>query len=119
MNPLIAKTFGGLSTQYYIRQFFFGLIFFLVTLFILHHATLFGYVSLGTYIMLILNTLLFPYARFVYESVVGYFTHNKTFFANAAVAWIIKLITMVLCWMFAIFISPIGLLYFFVRGTKS
>ncbi len=27
MHPVIAKTFGGLSVQYYVRQFLFGLIF--------------------------------------------------------------------------------------------
>jgi hypothetical protein len=39
MHPIIAKTLGGLSREYYLRQFVFGLIFPAITVFAFTHGT--------------------------------------------------------------------------------
>ena len=39
MHPVIAKTFGGLSKPYYFRQFFFGLLFSALIIFMSSHST--------------------------------------------------------------------------------
>ncbi|MGW8342467.1 hypothetical protein Xkhy_14485 [Xanthomonas axonopodis pv. khayae] len=49
MHPVIAKTFGGLSGQYYVRQFLFGLIFPALILFALSHGTTPHPVAFSTY----------------------------------------------------------------------
>lgn len=49
--------------------------------------------SFGLLIMLAINTLLYPYARFVYENVVDFITGNNVFFVNAVLMMSIKLMT--------------------------
>ncbi|CCF70495.1 MULTISPECIES: hypothetical protein [Pseudomonadota] len=118
MHPVIAKTFGGLSAQYYVRQFLFGLIFPALILFALSHGTTPHQVAFGTYALLAVNTLLYPYSRFVYESIVGYIMGGNVFFVNAVLMLFVKLMTMAICWSFAIFIAPIGLLYLYVHHSR-
>ena len=67
----------------------------------------------------ILNTLLYPYARFVYETVVGFVMGNNVFFVNAFFMLITKIMTMVLCWAGAVFIAPVGLLYLYEHHSRQ
>ena len=118
MHPVIAKTFGGLSAQYYVRQFLFGLIFPAFILFALSHGTTPHPVAFSTYAFLVVNTLLYPYARCVYESIVGYIMGGNVFFVNAILMLFVKSMTMMICWCCAIFIAPIGLLYLYVHHSQ-
>ncbi|WP_256857306.1 hypothetical protein [Xanthomonas axonopodis] len=68
--------------------------------------------------LLAVNTLLYPYSRFVYESIVGYIMGGNVFFVNAILMLFVKLMTMAICWSFAIFIAPIGLLYLYVHHSQ-
>lgn len=117
MHPVIAKTFGGLTTRYYIRQFLFG---FAVTAFVTFmsfkspHPAQFGVVAL-----IVVNTFLYPYSRFAYESVVGFIMGSNLFFLNAFVMLFVKGLTILLCWVFAVFIAPIGLLYLYVHHSRA
>lgn len=120
MHPVILKTFGGLSLQYYIRQFLFGLIFPVLILFALSsgsHLQTIGWFVSG--VMLVLNTLLYPYSRFVYESIVSYIIGSNLFFVNAFLMLAVKLMTMALCWFLAVLIAPIGLLYLYVYHSRK
>lgn len=117
MNPVIAKTFGGLSKPYYFRQFFFGLMFLAVIMFMATRST--HGVSFGAVLVAGVNTLLYPYARFVYESIVGFIVGRNTFFVNVFFMMFVKLMTMALCWAGAIFIAPIGLAYLYYHHSKN
>ncbi len=117
MHPVIAKTFGGLSTSYYFRQFFFGLLFLAFIMFMATRST--QGISFGMVFVTALNTLLYPYARFVYESIVGFIVGNNTFFVNAFFMLFVKIMTMALCWAGAIFIAPIGLAYLYYHHSKE
>ncbi|WP_168415190.1 hypothetical protein [Erwinia amylovora] len=118
---LIQKTLGGLSKQYYIRQFIFGCIFAAIIIAVavngnkLHADT--GKL-IGTVSFAVICTLLYPYSRFVYESIVGYIMGENIFFLNAFIMMFFKLITMMLCWCFSIFIAPVGMLYLYFYHTK-
>jgi hypothetical protein len=116
MHPVIAKTIGGLSASYYIRQFIFGLAFpvfiYLMTSQGKHPL------HLPMLLMLVVNTLLYPYSRFVYESVMNFIMGQNVFFVNAILMLAAKLMTMLLCWVFAIFVAPIGLAYLYYRHSK-
>lgn len=105
MHPVFAKTFGGLSKPYYFRQFFFGLLFPVFIIFIASRST--HGVSFGLLLVLAINTMLYPYARFVYESIVGFITGSNVFFVSAVLMMSVKLMTMALCWAAAIFIAPL------------
>ena len=76
----IKKTFGGLSASYYLRHLFFGAIF--TTLYVILFYSM-GDKRVLTYIVLAGNTFLYPYSRFVYESIVGFIFGKNVFFVNA------------------------------------
>lgn len=117
MHPVIEKTFGGLSVRYYFRQLIFGI---LVSAFVFYMATQGGKnIQLGTLAFIGLNTLLYPYARFVYESVVGFVMGENVFFVNAPLMLITKFITMSMCWGLSVFIAPIGLAYLYYHHSKA
>lgn len=122
MHSVIAKTFGGLTLQYYIRSFLFGLIF-PVLIFFMATArdtpATGSSVSIGEYFFFSVTTLLYPYSRFVYESVIDYITGDNVFIVNAFAMLTVKFFTMLLCWLLAIFIAPVGLLYLFIRHSRD
>jgi len=117
MQEIIKKTFGGLSNQYYLRQLFFGSL--------LAALIIYAFINGGKPIpfsmiaLLAINTFLYPYSRFVYESVVGFIMGNNVFYVNAIFMMIMKVFTMMLCWSFAIFIAPIGLAYLYYHHSKT
>ena len=117
MHPLLQKTFCGLTAQYYFRQLFFGALF--ATFFVF--MILKGGVStpISTWLFVVFSTFLYPYSRFVYESIVGFIMGDNVFFVNAIFMLIIKLFTMALCFSFAIFIAPVGLVYLYIYHTKN
>ncbi|GAA4408870.1 hypothetical protein GCM10011450_00920 [Advenella faeciporci] len=117
MHPVIAKTLGGLSLSYYIRQFIFGLIFPALFLFMQSQTT--QPTSIGMLVFLVISTLLYPYSRFVYESIIDFIMGQNVFFINTVVMLITKLITMLLCWVCAIFIAPAGLVYLYFYHSKQ
>jgi hypothetical protein len=117
MHPIILKTFGGLTSQYYFRQFFFGLGM---------AVTIYLVVGMGKHevpiamtIFMVLSTLLYPYSRFVYESVINFIVGDNMFFTSIPLMLLIKWITISMCWAFAIFIAPIGLAYLYYHHSKA
>lgn len=116
MRSLFAKTFGGLSGPVYLRHFLFGAVIAILLIAVSvsgKHTPNFGFIS-----FVLINTVLYPYARFVYESVVNYIVGNNQFYWNAIMFVIVKYFTIMLCWAFSIFIAPVGLIYLFFRGNK-
>jgi hypothetical protein len=116
VNTIIAKTFGGLSAQYYFRQFIFGLALTAFILFALSKNP--QPMPYGMYVLLAVNTLLYPYARFVYEGVIGFIMGQNTFYLNALIMLVFKVMTMAMCWSFSVFIAPIGLVYLYIYHSK-
>jgi len=85
MRSFFAKTFGGLTTSYYIRQFLFGLLFTVMIISLAANGPGGIGAKPGLIVLAIINTLLYPYSRFVYESVVGYIMGNNVFFRECTV----------------------------------
>lgn len=119
MHPVIAKTFGGLSKAYYFRQLFFGLLFPLLLVAMWNAGSRQLAVPLLAYVLLAINTFLYPYSRFVYESAVGFIMGDNVFFVNGLLMLIVKFMTMAICWSAAIFIAPMGLLYLYVHHSRT
>ena len=65
------------------------------------------------------NTLLYPYSRFVYEKIVGFILGENTFFVNALLMLVVKVLTMEMCWGIAVFITPVGLIYLYLYFYHS
>ena len=117
MHPFLQKTFCGLTAQYYFRQLFFGALFasFFVFMSLKGNAS----TSVGSWVFVVFSAFLYPYSRFVYESIVGFIMGDNVFFVNAIFMLIAKLFTMALCFSFAIFIAPVGLAYLYIYHTKN
>lgn len=118
----LSKTFGGLSKAYYVRNILFGTFFCLLAMFMgyliyVRSDSISALLALSTYG--VINLFLYPYSRFVYESVMGYILGNNTFYVNSSTFLNAKLITMGLCFFLAIFIAPIGLIYLYFYHTKQ
>ncbi len=117
MPPLLAKTFGGLSPAYYFRQFVFGLCFAVFFLFMASRSP--QAMPIGMMVFLVANTLLYPYARCVYEGVINFLLGENRFYVNAILMLFVKLLTMLMCWAFAIFIAPVGLIYLYLHHSRA
>lgn len=119
MRSFLSKTFGGLTTSYYIRQLIFGSLFAVLILSIAAHGPTGLMGKPGLIVMSIICTLLYPYSRFVYENVVGYVMGENVFFVNALLMLWVKCFTMAICWAFAIFIAPVGLAYLYWHNRRQ
>jgi hypothetical protein len=106
MHPVLQKTFGGLSKSYYHRQLFFGMFFALIICLVQ------GGPPLYIYILLFINALLYPYARFVYEGIAGAIMGDTVVILSGPML-AIKFMMMAMCFVLAIFIAPIGLAYLY------
>jgi hypothetical protein len=123
VHPVLTKTFGGLTKQYYLRQLFFGSLFFLG--FILFFSSMpdtanksGNFAKYIVYFLLAVNTFLYPYSRFVYESVAGFILGNNVVITGFGFMMIMKYLTMGFCWAAAVFIAPIGLIYLYFHHSK-
>ncbi len=119
-NSDFTKTIGGLSAKYYFRNFVFGLIISAIGIFnILVTEELDPIVLAAVLAFFAINTLLYPYSRFVYESIVNFVMGENVFYVNALIMLLVKFFTMLLCWGWAVLIGPIGLLYLYIRQRKG
>ena len=119
MHPVFEKTFGGLSREYYFRQFVFGLIWPAITVLAFTHGTHHDQMPAKLVFSLIVNTVLYPYSRFVYDSIAGFIQGGNIFFLPILVLLGWKAFTMLLCWACAIFVAPIGLAYLYYHHSKA
>ena len=113
MHPVLMKTLGGLDKQYYFRQMFFSV---LIGAFIFAMAPP---TDASQITFIVVCTVLYPYSRFVYESVIHFIVGNNIIFANAFIVLFLKVMTMAICWTMALFIAPIGLAYLYIRHSRA
>lgn len=127
-NPIFRKTFGGITSQYYLRHFAFGLAFLLFILYVvfIYEPTnpetirqVAFHEQIGKVIMVVVCTVLYPYARFVWESVAGPIMGNNVFILPLPFMMLLKVMGMTICWAGAIFIAPIGLAWLYYHHTKQ
>lgn len=117
MRTVLQKSFGGLSKQYYFRQLFFGS---LIAAFFLYNSTRgLQSQSIGISMLTVANALLYPYSRFVYERIVGFFIGYNIIFVNVLIVVLAKFLTIMFCWSFAAFIAPFGLAYLYFYHCKN
>lgn len=117
MNQMLQKTLGGLSKQYYIRQFLFGVG---ISVFVYFISTAGNRpIEIGVVLFSVISTLLYPYSRFVYESIVDFIMGDNVFFVNVLWLFFVKYLTMMMCWGLAMFIAPLGLAYLYYHHSKE
>jgi hypothetical protein len=117
MPPILQKTLGGLSPGYYFRQLFFSLMILAVCVSVASQGA--QPTSVRTWLFFAVNSLLYPYSRFVYESVVSFIVGDHIFIVDAVPMLAAKLMTMLLCWVGAVVVAPIGLVFLYFHHSKS
>lgn len=118
MHPIIVNTLGGLSREYVARQLIFSVaILVLIVMAATQNPN--GGLTTGMVVYMIICTVLYPYSRFVYESIVEFVMGRNVIFVNMLLMLIVKTITMVLCWVFAPWVAPIGLAYIYYRNGRE
>ena len=109
-HPLYQKTFGGLTKAYYFRQLVFGAV---ISAIVLCGVLTSDNPRIGVAFWAIANAVFYPYARFVYETAMGFILGNNVFILPA----------MWFCWCMALLIAPIGLaglyIYFTYQEKKA
>lgn len=124
MHSILKKTFGGLSKEYYFRQLFFGALISIAYGLLVYnlsqsHKSGSSWLLPFLFVWFTLSALLYPYSRFVYESIVDFVIGGNWFLLPAVLMLFVKLLTMLICWGGAIFIAPIGLLYLYFYHSKN
>lgn len=119
MKTILGKTFGGLDKSYYFRQLFFGALLPAVIIFMATQSPTVKPMPVSAMFFFGLNTLLYPYAKFVWDSVKNFLMGNTV--VTIALPWflLIKLFTIVICWGLAIFIAPIGLAWLWWYHSRN
>lgn len=117
MAQQLEKISFGLTKEYYLRQMFFSV---LIGGFLIYTMAASGNPNkVINIIFFSIFTLLYPYSRFVYESVVGFILGDNVVFGNAILVFAVKAFTMIVCWMGALFIAPVGLIWLYLRNRAS
>ena len=119
MNNIFSKTFGGLSKSYFLRQLFFGAAIGIIAIAMLDKAGSGAGASIWGYLWVAVSIALYPYSRFVYESVVSFILGENVFYMNAILMLGAKIFTMYLCFMFAPVAAPLGLAYLYFYHSKA
>ncbi len=117
MQEIIKNTFGGLSKEYYIRQLIFSFIICSFVIYITLNSR--NPSQIAAIFFLVVNTFLYPYSRFVYESMVNFILGENVLYSNIILTLFVKSTTMLLCWAFAVLIAPLGLIYLFFINRKK
>lgn len=64
------------------------------------------------------NTMLYPYARFLYERITNYIVGNNNFITTPLALLYRKAVSMVICWCLAIVMAPAGMLCLWYLHTR-
>ena len=112
----LRRTLGSLALHYYITNFLFAGLLFVGVLFVTNQSG--NELSDKKIIFLLVCTFLYPYSRFIYEKITGLFGGNFLII-NALFLFIPKLLGILLCWIYAMFIAPIGLMYLYYYHSHT
>ena len=109
MLSVINRNLPGLPARVYFRHLFFASLFTALVCSMMSGSPV--PLPAGAYVLFIVNTLLYPFARFIYERAVGFVLGENMFVVPALFLLFGKVMTMGLCWGLAMVLGPAGLLY--------
>lgn len=117
MTGFFSRTIGALQPAYVIRAYVIGFVLLGLVAWVRFHAPdnhgeTDRYLSLA---YLFTCSLLFPFAKLVWDELRDLALGGNVFFINGLIALILKVFINGLLWAFAVFIAPIGFLYLWFR----
>lgn len=117
MHPLFHKTFGGLSPYFYFRHLLFGCL--MPALFLFFSSKSPDPVPFSSMVYMAVNTLLYPYSRFVYSTIMDFIRGDTVYMVNGLLLLIWNIVVLMACWTLALVIAPIGLLGIYIYHTRA
>ena len=86
LKIIFSKTFGGLERSYYLRQLFFGSLLPCGLIYFLSGYDSFNeFLTLKAYIFFVISTILYPFSRFAFESILDFIFGENVFFVDGAI----------------------------------
>jgi hypothetical protein len=116
MPSFLLHTFGRLSPAIYLRHVFFGSMFPLLLYVASNQRP--QPLAPAVWAFALINTVLYPYARVVYEGVVDFIVGRNVFVTSATVLLFTKFVGMACCWMLALVMAPMGLAWLCWRQRR-
>jgi len=117
VHTVISKTFGGLPRQYYFRHLIFSLC--MAGLWFFAHTRGGASIPTGWQIIIVVNTLLYPYTRFLFESAVRFHMGDKRFYVPAGIMLFVKVAAMMICWFLALSWASVALWFLYILHSKN
>lgn len=112
------QAFMGISRKYYFRQLFFAGIF--TAIFLWWMITKSPKFSLWWCPFYIITALIYPYSKFVYDTITDFLIGDNVIIYESGLFLIIKLVALTLCYGFAFLVAPIGLLMiYFMQKAQA
>lgn len=109
VKKIIKEIFSSVDRTFLFRQYFFAIVFFLIMMFG-------NFPSFSVLILLIINTILYPFARITFDSAFSFLIGNQIFILPIFLMFFIKIVKFILIYLFAIFIAPISIIYILMRN---
>jgi len=116
MRKFLTTIYGTLSPSYFIKQYVFGGIMYALMLYANGASPIH---KTGVFIFLTLSLVLYPFAMFVYDSIIDTLIGNWIVSVPAVLLLIWLPIKIVLIFMFAVLIAPIGMMYLYITGRRN
>jgi len=116
----ISRTFGALRPAYMIRAYVIGAIFFACMVWLrLQTPDAHGNTDkVMLLIYLFVCTLLFPFAKLIWDELRNVALGSNFFVMNAVILVFLKLLVNMMLWFFAVFVAPLGVLYLWYRSRE-
>ena len=117
MKQAILNAFAGLDKQYLFKQYVIS-----VVVCITYGVIVSKYgqgVGFYTLLSFSVNTVLYPYSRYLFDSLIDIIFGKTRFDKSSGVLMAIKILSIFLCWSAALFIAPLGLLFIHFRGSRA
>lgn len=120
MNTL-SRIFGAVQPRFLARAYLIGGMFFALMVFMQVQADIDIVKSIPMLAVFAISTLLFPFAKFIWNEIRDFVMGDTVIFANVIILFFLKFIINAMIWCFAIFIAPIGMAYLWyrTRGVSS
>lgn len=106
-----------MTKAYYVHQFIFGAVIAVALLWLPLGTN--NEVTVGFALWLTVNTVVYPYLRFVYETVTDFILGDNVFILPTVILLPWKLVTMFLCLAMAIFVARVRLAGIYIYLTSQ
>lgn len=120
---IMRNSFGGLTKEYYLRNIFIGSIFGICAWYLIDtlekgSSNPKGLSTIITIkILIVLNSVLYPYSKFMYDSIWGVVLGDRVYaYSINPISIFFILIMRYLCWAFAIVLAPLGLIIIYLKN---